>query len=132
MRARYSAYVEHEIAFIMGSCIKKNNDRDIDEKATRDWSVQSKWLGLKVLHTEKGGADDKDGVVEFEAVYERDGLHDVHHETARFKKVEGQWLYDDGTVAPVTVLRAGPKIGRNDPCPCGSGKKYKYCHGRNA
>jgi len=25
---------------------------------------------------------------------------------------------------------AGKKIGRNDPCPCGSGKKYKYCHGR--
>ncbi|HRX91525.1 MAG TPA: SEC-C metal-binding domain-containing protein, partial [Candidatus Izemoplasmatales bacterium] len=24
------------------------------------------------------------------------------------------------------------KVGRNDPCPCGSGKKYKYCHGRNA
>ena len=26
---------------------------------------------------------------------------------------------------------AGPKIGRNDPCPCGSGKKYKACHGKN-
>jgi preprotein translocase subunit SecA len=26
-------------------------------------------------------------------------------------------------------LRAGPKVGRNDPCPCGSGKKYKNCHG---
>ncbi|TAM97584.1 MAG: preprotein translocase subunit SecA, partial [Rhodanobacteraceae bacterium] len=31
------------------------------------------------------------------------------------------------TAAP--VVRAGPKIGRNDPCPCGSGKKYKHCHG---
>jgi preprotein translocase subunit SecA len=31
--------------------------------------------------------------------------------------------------APVTV---GPKIGRNDPCPCGSGKKYKACHGKDA
>ena len=29
-----------------------------------------------------------------------------------------------------TVVRAGPKVGRNDPCPCGSGKKYKQCHGR--
>jgi hypothetical protein len=27
------------------------------------------------------------------------------------------------------VYREGPKIGRNDPCPCGSGKKYKKCHG---
>jgi uncharacterized protein len=30
---------------------------------------------------------------------------------------------------PPTVRREGPKIGRNDPCPCGSGKKYKNCHG---
>jgi preprotein translocase subunit SecA len=29
-----------------------------------------------------------------------------------------------------TVVRSYPKVGRNDPCPCGSGKKYKYCHGR--
>ena len=27
-------------------------------------------------------------------------------------------------------MQAGQKIGRNDPCPCGSGKKYKQCHGR--
>jgi preprotein translocase subunit SecA len=27
-------------------------------------------------------------------------------------------------------VRAEPKVGRNDPCPCGSGKKYKHCHGR--
>ncbi|MDR2193161.1 MAG: preprotein translocase subunit SecA [Treponema sp.] len=32
--------------------------------------------------------------------------------------------------APVTVVRTQPKVGRNDPCPCGSGKKYKQCHGR--
>ncbi|MBR6914489.1 MAG: SEC-C domain-containing protein [Treponema sp.] len=27
-------------------------------------------------------------------------------------------------------MRTLPKVGRNDPCPCGSGKKYKNCHGR--
>ncbi len=30
---------------------------------------------------------------------------------------------------PETITREGPRIGRNDPCPCGSGKKYKQCHG---
>lgn len=30
------------------------------------------------------------------------------------------------------VVRSGAKVGRNDPCPCGSGKKYKKCHGANA
>ena len=34
---------------------------------------------------------------------------------------------DDAT--PRTVRRDEPKVGRNDPCPCGSGKKYKKCHG---
>ena len=36
----------------------------------------------------------------------------------------------DGTVAPATIKRQGKKVGRNDPCPCGSGKKYKNCCGR--
>jgi preprotein translocase subunit SecA len=34
------------------------------------------------------------------------------------------------TAVKRTPVQAGPKIGRNDPCPCGSGKKYKSCHGR--
>jgi preprotein translocase subunit SecA len=33
---------------------------------------------------------------------------------------------------PPKPVRAGAKVGRNDPCPCGSGKKYKKCHGANA
>jgi preprotein translocase subunit SecA len=36
-----------------------------------------------------------------------------------------------GADAVETVRREGPKVGRNDPCPCGSGKKYKKCHGAN-
>jgi uncharacterized protein YecA (UPF0149 family) len=34
-----------------------------------------------------------------------------------------------GAVKVATIKREGPKIGRNDPCHCGSGKKYKKCHG---
>ncbi len=54
---------------------------------------------------------------------------------------ENEWLLNEGQprgVAPTgnrtaqkpqTVRREEPKVGRNDPCPCGSGKKYKKCHG---
>ena len=35
-----------------------------------------------------------------------------------------------GTLLHKTVRRDEPKVGRNDPCPCGSGKKYKRCHGK--
>ena len=38
----------------------------------------------------------------------------------------------DAPVVQQTVTREGPKVGRNDPCPCGSGKKYKKCHGTGA
>jgi preprotein translocase subunit SecA len=38
---------------------------------------------------------------------------------------------EDAKAEPVhTYKREQPKVGRNDPCPCGSGKKYKQCHGR--
>jgi preprotein translocase subunit SecA len=44
--------------------------------------------------------------------------------------------FEPGGGADVAVkqapVKAGPKIGRNDPCPCGSGKKYKHCHGKEA
>jgi preprotein translocase subunit SecA len=35
-----------------------------------------------------------------------------------------------GSGAVSQVVREAPKVGRNDPCPCGSGKKYKHCHGQ--
>ncbi|MDD3942989.1 MAG: SEC-C metal-binding domain-containing protein, partial [Sphaerochaetaceae bacterium] len=34
--------------------------------------------------------------------------------------------------AAVQIRRTAAKVGRNEPCPCGSGKKYKHCHGRDA
>jgi len=126
MRSRYSAYVEHAIDYIVDTCTKDEKDR-IDVNQTRKWSEKSKWLGLKILSAEKGGPNDTEGTVEFEALYEMDGLRDNHHETAKFKKREGRWFYDEGNVMPKTVVRTGPKVGRNDPCPCGSGKKYKHC-----
>ncbi len=36
----------------------------------------------------------------------------------------------DGTAVKREPVKVGPKVGRNDPCPCGSGKKYKNCHGK--
>jgi preprotein translocase subunit SecA len=38
---------------------------------------------------------------------------------------------DPSQATKAEPVRVGPKVGRNDPCPCGSGKKYKACHGRD-
>jgi SEC-C motif-containing protein len=129
MRSRYSAYAEHAIDYIINTCVRRGKN-DIDPKSTREWSEQSEWLGLTIIAVEKGGPADSEGTVEFEALYRRNGLKETHHERAQFTKQNGEWLYDDGHVAPRTVVRTSPKVGRNEPCPCGSGKKYKHCCGR--
>jgi SEC-C motif-containing protein len=43
--------------------------------------------------------------------------------------VDGEWRYDESEVNPKPPPVRVEKIGRNDPCPCGSGKKYKKCCG---
>ena len=131
MRARYTAYVVHEIDFIINSCEEGEGIADIDKKATEDWSRNSTWNGLKILRTEKGQEGDDEGVVEFTADYTLKQMHDVHHEVAAFKKINGEWKYVAGNIITTTVKREGRKIGRNEPCPCGSGKKYKNCCGKN-
>jgi preprotein translocase subunit SecA len=56
-----------------------------------------------------------------------------HDETAGFTgQPEVEPVMPMQTVSLGTVTRNEPKVGRNDPCPCGSGKKYKQCHGRIA
>jgi len=52
-------------------------------------------------------------------------------EMPRQKKRAMQLSHGDEGAKPETVKRKGRKIGRNDPCPCGSGKKYKKCCGTN-
>ena len=130
MRARYAAYEKHEIDFIVDTCEVTGSERDIDRNATKIWSEESDWHGLTIIRTEKGGPEDTEGIVEFEAVYTRKGLRDIHHEVGLFKKIDGKWLYSSGALKPMTIVREGRKIGRNEPCPCGSGKKYKVCCGR--
>ena len=128
MRARYSAYVSGSIDFIESThSLTKRDALDIEE--TRKWSRESEWLGLDIINTEKGGPDDKEGTVEFKASFSQNGISHIHHELSTFKKVEGKWFFDSGEIVPSTVFRTGKKIGRNDPCPCGSGKKYKKCCG---
>ena len=54
----------------------------------------------------------------------------THNSMTSFAASEGPRLIDRAQRSAVTVIRTQPKIGRNDPCHCGSGKKFKHCHGR--
>jgi SEC-C motif-containing protein len=128
MRARYSAYVVGEIDFL-GNTLDSEGRNDFDADSTREWSSSTNWKELKILASEQGGKDDAIGMVEFVARYEMDGQLLEHHERATFQRNENQaWEFVDGqVVGQEPYRRESPKIGRNAPCPCGSGKKYKKC-----
>jgi len=129
MRARYSSFVCGEIDYLTES-LHPNHRADHDVEATRRWANNADWIGLEIRATEDGGVDDEEGVVEFIASYREDGVVRSHHEVSRFKKDAGNWYYVDGDTPKVeTFVKEQPKVGRNEPCPCGSGKKYKKCCG---
>lgn len=75
------------------------------------------WVGLTV-HDASGDE------VEFTARYLDGGREVSLRERSRFEQREGRWRYVTGK--PTLTAR---KLSRNEPCPCGSGKKLKACHG---
>jgi SEC-C motif-containing protein len=130
MRSRYSAYVVQNIDYVLATHDPGTVD-EVDREGATKWSQEAAWEGLEIVNTEKGGPGDDEGVVEFIARYGAEGHSFGHHERSTFRRIEGNWYYMDGDmVKPKPVVREGPKVGRNDPCPCGSGQKYKKCHGR--
>lgn len=123
MRARFSAYSTAAIDFLHDS-LHPSGQENFDFEATKKWAENSEWLNLRVLSTKSGQANDKVGSVEFIATYKgQDGQEVQHAERSQFKNINSKWFFCDGqSIAP-------QKVGRNDPCNCGSGKKYKKCCG---
>jgi SEC-C motif-containing protein len=129
MRARYSAYVKTAVDFIIETTHTSQRG-NYTADGIRKWSRNSEWRGLTIVRTERGGPEDEDGVVEFVARYIDKGRSQSHREIAQFRREAGSWFFYDGEAPkPQTVKRETPKVGRNAPCPCGSGKKFKKCCG---
>lgn len=124
MRARYCAHVVNLVDFIVqtyhSSCRAESFRQQIAE------TVSCEWQGLDVL-TSSVDESGEQGYVEFKAHYHEDNQNVMLHEKSRFVKEKKEgievWTYIDG-VYPGTF-----KAGRNDPCPCSSGKKFKKCCG---
>lgn len=131
MRARYSAYATEHIDFLRESTVPAVQ-AEFDAETSLAWSRAAEWLGLEIVATEKGGENDDTGVVEFRALYSAEGKVCNHHERSTFVKDKDGWKFENGELMTEKPMkREEPKIGRNDPCPCGSGKKYKKCCGRD-
>lgn len=128
MRARYSAYVFADMDFIFEST-HPDHCQGYDHAGTKEWAETADWQGLEIVDSKKGGADDSVGEVEFIARFIEKGEKREHHEAGQFKRKDGRWYFTEGRMVrpkPLTVS----KVGRNDPCICGSGLKYKKCCGK--
>jgi SEC-C motif-containing protein len=127
MRSRYSAFALEEVDYVLGTHDPATRS-EVDPEEVQAWSEQSEWTGLNILKT-TGSEEDEKGEVEFVAHYFLKNKEQRHHERAQFTKKDGRWFFTDGEFVNTTFQRQNPKVGRNDPCPCGSGKKYKKCCG---
>lgn len=128
MRSRYTAFALGETGYLVDT-LSADLRGDFDPIEAESTARDAKWLGLEVRAVSDGGEDDDSGSVEFVARFSLGGQRRVHHELAEFRREEGRWMCVGGEMDPKGPPRQVVKIGRNEPCPCGSGKKYKKCCG---
>ncbi len=118
MRSRYSAFALGNVDYLIATWHPDCNAVQWRSEISGNFA-NTQWLGLAILQTTEIKQSDE-GYVEFIARFfdkakQRPGFI---HERSRFVRMAERWYYVDG----VHKLPA-----RNDPCPCGSGKKYKKC-----
>ena len=129
MRSRYTAFTLANLDYILSTHHPRTVD-SVDRDSTEEWARDSLWLGLDIVETRQGGPEDREGTVEFVARFNYRDEDQSHHELSTFVKEGGRWFYLDGKIRKGQPVRnTGPKVGRNDPCPCGSGRKFKKCCG---
>ncbi len=114
MRSRYSAFAVGNAEYLYKTSLPIHHaPNELEMLRMQMNSVE--WLRLDVVFASEES-------VEFKAYYrDADGIQ-LLHEKSTFVHENGQWFYDEGTLYTA-------KIERNEPCPCGSGKKYKKCCG---
>ncbi|MEG2173545.1 MAG: YchJ family protein [Desulfovibrionaceae bacterium] len=134
VRSRYTAFCLHEFAYLVETTHPDFRE-DLSVETIAEGTERVKWLRLdlgesSVSQRENGEEFEQ---ISFAAYYEQDGVPHQLSETSFFKREDDRLYYVDGvTHKPSAYKRTTPKCGRNDPCPCGSGKKYKKCCGATA
>ena len=122
MRSRYSAWALGLIDYIIATTWPKQQHH-LQRKTLKAWADATEWRQLEIIDIDKGQVDNTTGEVEFRATcrLKASGEINVHQERSSFIREAGQWFFID----PASATNIKP--GRNDPCLCGSGKKYKKC-----
>ena len=128
MRSRYTAFTQANIEYIMQT-MRTEAFADFNAEETRCWAQQVEWLDLEILQTPQVGVGQTIGYVEFIARYREQGVLQQIREYSQFEYDGVHWYYtgrQSATVKQVPHITQ-VKLGRNESCVCGSGKKYKKC-----
>ncbi|SDT05479.1 SEC-C motif-containing protein [Halopseudomonas sabulinigri] len=118
MRSRYSAYTLGLIDYLVATTLPAQQGL-LEVEQMRLWSAQSQWQGLSVEQVADGPGSDRAQVAFVARWADPDGSQQSHRECSDFKRLGERWYFID----PNHVIKAG----RNEPCPCGSGRKFKQC-----
>lgn len=121
MRSRYAAYALQLSPYIVLTTHSSKLQANLQSQV-QSWMEVAEFKRLEVLGKENGGKDEENGRVHFRAWYKEYGQLKALQEDSAFQRENGAWRYVDGRHGGTA-----PRIGRNDACPCGSGKKYKKC-----
>ncbi len=92
MRSRYSAFIVGDADHLLRSWHPDTRPGDITFVENQTWD------GLEIVACERGRALDATGVVEFRARYRRGDRFGELHETSRFDRIDGRWVYIDGDI----------------------------------
>ena len=136
MRSRYTAYGLGQFDWLVESTHPDHREDVTVERLARS-AEGVHWLRLDIAATRtdlpsEDSAQPHDEV-DFYAYYELEGVPRQLAERSAFSRKDGKLYYVGGVpLRPEGYRRAEAKVGRNDPCPCGSGKKYKKCCGAAA
>ncbi len=132
MRSRYTAYAMGKIEYLQAT-LRAADRQGFDPDSATEWAASAEWKGFEIVNTVHGGNDDDTGEVEFIAHYVLNGQNQVHHECASFGRENGKWVFMEGSmIGHEPFRREHPKVGRNAPCACKSGRKHKKCCGAKA
>jgi len=129
MRSRYSAYVKQAFPYVYET-YHSTTKQHFTLAAIEAQSEQIQWLGLKIIETEAGLENDEEGIVKFSASHRLNEKNHYLNERSFFSRENGLWRYVNGETQLTTTAANADKVGRNEPCPCNSGLKYKKCCGR--
>ncbi|MFD3427957.1 YchJ family protein [Nocardia fluminea] len=91
MRSRYTAYVVGDVDYLLRSWHPDTRPAEVA------LDPDQRWLFLEIVGTQRGGPFDDNGTVEFIAHYTLGGTRDTMHELSTFVRVDGAWVYLDGT-----------------------------------